>query len=117
MFSNLDYDTKHPVILPKGQFAKLLIRFQHKVLKHAGVDTVISSLRTNYWIIGMRRLAKTDMKECLSCRWHDSKPFSQPLAPLPKERVRSAPPFSVTGLDYAGPLFCADCPGKNFYVL
>jgi len=116
-FSNLDYDTKHPVIIPKGQFAKLMIRFQHRFLKHAGVDTVSSSLRTNFWIIGVRRLAKTVMKECLSCRRHDSRPCSQPVAPLPKERVRSAPPFSVTGLDYAGPLFCADCPSKKFYVL
>ncbi|XP_064116674.1 uncharacterized protein LOC135222519 [Macrobrachium nipponense] len=116
-FSNLDYDTKHPVIIPNGQFAKLLIRFQHEFLKHAGVDTVISSLRNSFWIIGMRRLAKTVMKECLSCRWHDSKPCSQPVAPLPKERVRSSPPFDVTGLGYAGPLFCADCSSKKFYVL
>ncbi|XP_068229312.1 LOW QUALITY PROTEIN: uncharacterized protein [Palaemon carinicauda] len=116
-FSNLEYDTKHPVIIPKGQLAKLLIRFQHRFLKHAGVDTVISSLRNNFWIIGMRRLAKTVIKECLSCRWHDSKPCSQPVAPLPKERIRASPPFDVTGLDYAGPLFCADCPSKKFYVL
>ncbi|XP_068250434.1 uncharacterized protein [Palaemon carinicauda] len=65
----------------------------------------------------MRRLAKTVIKECLSCRWHNSKPCSQPVAPLPKERVRTSPPFDVTGLDYAGPLFCADCPSKKFYVL
>lgn len=62
-FSDLDYDTKHPVIIPKGPLAKLLIRFQHKFLKHAAVDTVISSLRTNLWIIGVRRLAKTVVME------------------------------------------------------
>ena len=116
-FSNLDYDAKHPVIIPKGQFATLLIRFQHKFMKHAGVDTVISSLRNNFWVIGIRRLAKTVVKECLSCRRHDSKPCSQPVAPLPKDRVRSAPPFNVTGLDYAGPLFCSDFPGMKIYVL
>lgn len=116
-FSNLDSDTKHPVIIPKGQFAKLLIRVQHKFLKHAYIDTVNTSLRNKSWILGMRKLAKTVMKECLSCREHDSKPCSQPVAPLPKERVRSAPPFNVAGLDYAGPLFCADCPSKKLYVL
>ncbi|XP_068201638.1 uncharacterized protein [Palaemon carinicauda] len=110
-FFNLNYDTKHPVIIPKGQFAKLLIRSQHRFLKHAGVDTVISSLRSNFWIIVMRRLAKTVIKECLSCCWHDSKPCSQPVAPLPKERVRSSPPFDVTGLDYA------DYPSKKCCVL
>ena len=116
-FSILDYDTKHPVIIPRGQCAKLAIRFQHKFLKHAGVGTVTSSLRNNFWIMGMRRLAKTVLKEGISCRRHDSKPCSQPVAPLPKERVRSAPPFNITGLDYAGPLFCADCPNKKLYVL
>ncbi|XP_068232198.1 uncharacterized protein [Palaemon carinicauda] len=63
-------------------------------------------------LLGMRRLAKTVIKECLSCRWHNSKPCSQPVAPLPRERVRTSPPFDVTGLDYAGPLFCADCPRR-----
>lgn len=116
-FSDLDYDTKHPVIIPRGPLAKLLIRFQHKLLKHAGVGTVISSLRTNFWIIGVRRLAKTVVKECFSCRCFDTRPCSQPVAPLPKERVTSAPPFSVTGLDFAGPLFCADYPSNKFYVL
>ncbi|XP_066987481.1 uncharacterized protein [Macrobrachium rosenbergii] len=38
--------------------------------------------------------------------WYDSKACSQPVAPLPELRVKSAPPFSVTGLDFAGPLFC-----------
>ena len=57
------------------------------------------------------------MKECFSCRWHDSKPCSQPVASLPKGRVRSAPPFNVTGLEYAAPLFCADFSSKKLYVL
>lgn len=39
------------------------------------------------------------------------------MAPLPKGRVTSAPPFSVTGLDFTGPLFCADYPSNKFYVL
>ncbi|XP_042892723.1 uncharacterized protein LOC122266866 [Penaeus japonicus] len=116
-FSELDYDTKHPFIIPKGKYAKLLIKFQHKYLKHAGVDSVISSIRTQFWIISVRKLAKTIVKECLICRWLDSRPCSQPVAPLPKERITTARPFSVTGLDYAGPLFCADFPDKKFYVL
>ena len=32
-FSDLSYDSKHPVILPKGHFSKLLAQFQHKIFK------------------------------------------------------------------------------------
>ncbi|MCH2241292.1 MAG: hypothetical protein MK041_05035 [Aquabacterium sp.] len=39
------------------------------------------------------------------------------MAPLPKDRVQKTPPFAVTGIDHAGPLYCADDPGKKFYIL
>ena len=31
--------------------------------------------------------------------------------------MKAAPPFTVTGLDFAGPLFCADFPSKELYGL
>ncbi|XP_014675866.1 PREDICTED: uncharacterized protein LOC106815855 [Priapulus caudatus] len=58
-FSNLDYESRHPVILPQCHVSKLLVRFQHVFLKHAGVSTLVSTLRGSYWIVGVRRLAKT----------------------------------------------------------
>lgn len=116
-FSSLGYNSKHPIILPKGHFSKLLVQFQHKFMKHAGVNSIVSSLRTSFWVIGLRRMAKTVVRECLSCRRHDSRPCSQPVAPLPDLRVNPAPPFAVTGLDFTGPLFSADHPGKKLYVL
>lgn len=115
--SNLSYDEKHPVILPKGQFATLLIRSCHVRLQHAGVDTVLNSLRNNYWIIGSRRLAKAVKKGCMSCQRVDAQACNQAGAPLSELRVHQAPPFTVTGLDYAGPLFCIDFPKVKFYIL
>ena len=53
----------------------------------------------------------------MTCQRQDSKACSQPVAPLPELRVKSAPPFAVTGLDYAGPLFCIDLPSKKLYIL
>lgn len=115
--SVLPYQEKHPIILPKGHLTKLLVEYQHRVLKHAGVNTVVSSLRNEYWIIGLRRLVKTVKRECVSCQRVDSRACNQPVAPLPDLRVTQAPPFSVTGMDYAGPLFCCDHPGKKLYIL
>ena len=41
----------------------------------------------------------------------------QPMAPLPSDRVRRSPPFNVTGIDHAGPLYCSDFPKRKFYLL
>ena len=81
------------------------------------VSTLITTLRNSYWIVRLRRIAKTVCKECVFCRRQDSKACSQPVAPLPELRVKAAPPFTVTGLDYAGPLFCLDFPSKKLYIL
>lgn len=116
-FSDLSYDSKHPVILPKGHFSKLLVQFQHIFLKHAGVNSIVSSLKTSFYAFGLRRMTKTVVRECISCRRHDSRPCSQAAAPLPDLRVTPAPPFAVTGIDFAGPLFSADYPEKKLYIL
>ncbi|XP_068245362.1 uncharacterized protein [Palaemon carinicauda] len=116
-YSDLCYESKHPIILPPSHIVKALVHFQHVLLKHAGVSTLMSTLRNSYWIVRLRRLAKAVCRECASCRRQDSKACRQPVAPLPELRVKSAPPFTVTGLDYAGPLFCADMPLKKLYIL
>jgi hypothetical protein len=116
-FSNLSYEEKRPLILPKGRLAELIICFQHQLLKHAGVSLLVSSLRNSYWIIGLRRLAKKVKRQCIQCQKLDSGPFKQKIAPLPGDRIKPAAPFSVVGIDHAGPLYCADVPGKKFYIL
>ena len=62
-------------------------------------------------------MAKSVCRMCVPCRRHDSKPCTQPAAPLPELRVKPTPPFSVTGLDYAGPLYCTTMPSKKLYIL
>ena len=115
--ANISYDSKHPIIIPPGHIAKLLVLFQHNFLKHAGVSTLISTLRSCYFIIRLRKLAKLVCRECITCRRHHSQACRQPIAPFPGLRVNSAPPFTVTGVDYAGPLFCVDFPSKKMYIL
>ena len=43
---------------------------------------------------------------CTVCRRYQGKPYSSPEAPpFPSFRVQEALPFSVSGIDYAGPLY------------
>ena len=116
-FSELSYDAKHPIILPPSHVTLLLVRFQHGFLKHAGLNTLLSSLRSQFHIIGARKLAKTVIKYCVPCQRQDSRPCNQVAAPLPADRVRQAPPFSVCGLDHAGPLFCKGSDQKYYILL
>ena len=65
---------------------------------------MITSLRGQFWIVGLRRLAKRVKRECVACQKHDARSCSESMAPLPEDRTNKAPPFSVTGVDHAGPL-------------
>ncbi|XP_013390867.1 uncharacterized protein LOC106159196 [Lingula anatina] len=116
-FSHLSYEAKHPIILPKGHFSLLLIRHLHNTLKHAGVNSLLVRLRDEYWITGARRMCKRVKRECITCQRLDTAVSSQPVPPLPSMRVNTAPPFSVSGLDHGGPLFCCDTGSKKFYIL
>lgn len=114
---SLLYDDKHPIILPKCHVSYLIVKAQHSLLKHAGVNTLISTLRNTYWIVSIRTLAKNICKKCIDCQRQDSRPCEQITAPLPEDRIKKTPPFSVIGIDHAGPLFCSDLPDKKLYIL
>ena len=115
-YSDMSFESKHPIIIPAGHLAILLVRHHHLLLKHAGVGAMLTSLRNEYWILGARRLAKRVKRFCIACQKVDVRSVEQPIAPLHKSRVRQARPFAVIGLDHAGPLFCADHPRKKFYI-
>ncbi|CAL4112477.1 unnamed protein product, partial [Meganyctiphanes norvegica] len=91
--SELDYCTKHPIIIPAGPVALLLIRFSHMHLQHSGVETMITYLRSKYYIIGVRKSAKSVVHKCFPCQRQKAKPMNQVGAPLPRDRVRRAAPF------------------------
>ena len=114
--SDLSHEEKHPIILPKGHLSLLLVRHQHVLMNHAGVSTLVTSLRDSLWIVSVRPLAKQVVKSCVACRRQEARPYNAVVAPLPADRVKSVCPFSVTGVDFAGPLYVVDCPGKKFYI-
>jgi hypothetical protein len=121
MASDIDEGRKRPVVLPKNSsFTRLLVRSEHEELMHSGVGAVMASLRANYWILGLRGIAKATVRACVVCKRHASKPFSEDTAPLPSERVSSSPaiPFLHVGVDYAGPLFIQSNSGqRKVYIL
>lgn len=114
--SDLAYEEKHPVIIPRGHLAVLLVRELHHVLKHCGVSTLITAVRSSLWIIGLRTIARRVVRGCVSCRRQDSQACCEPAPPLPRDRVTEARVFGICSCDFAGPLFSVDFPKQKMYI-
>ena len=102
--SEMSYDAKHPVILGKHHITLLLLRHTHIMRHHEGVESMLSFLRQRYWIVGVRRLLRSVKSACVACRRYDAKSADEVSPPLPCDRVTFRSPFSLCGIDYAGPL-------------
>ena len=105
--ANLPYATKYPLFLPrKAPFTTLVVRRAHSRVMHNGVKETLTEIRSKYWIIKGRSLVRSIIHYCVTCKRHEGASFKTPIPPaLPTFRVQEQPPFTFTGVDYAGPLY------------
>ncbi|GFU37141.1 integrase catalytic domain-containing protein [Nephila pilipes] len=104
-FSDIPFDTQHPLILDGNPpFVHLLIQHTHIHLYHLSVRIVLSELRSTFWILRGRQAIKKALHKCLPCKLFKAKCGMQIEAPLPFERVVPSAPFTITGIDFAGPV-------------
>ena len=106
-YSDLTYDTKFPILIPsRNLVTTLIIKACHKVVQHNGVKETLCQLRTKYWVCKARQRIKTILSNCITCKKHSQKQYSEPLtAQLPDYRVTKSVPFSTCGIDFAGPFY------------
>lgn len=102
---NISYDVKHPIILPgESIVVKSMISEVHSLLGHLGRETILTSLRKKFWIIGANKVIKKLLRDCLICRKLNSKPTVQIMGDLPTERITpNLPVFYNVGIDCFGP--------------
>ncbi|GFQ98507.1 integrase catalytic domain-containing protein [Trichonephila clavata] len=96
---------------------ELLIWESHNRVFHSGVSHTLVQVREKYWILKARQTIKSLLKKCIICKRFNSNPGNQVIAPLPDVRVTESPPFSVVGIDFAGPLFVKDSDAKQYILL
>ena len=104
----LPYDTRCPIILPRGHWVtKLIVKNYHERANHAaGVNFILCQLSERFWIIAAREEIREWDHECNECKKRRNKPACQIMAPLPKTRLRfTFRPFAQTAVDFAGPLY------------
>ena len=86
--------------------AVLITRQAHEKVLHNGVKDTLTEIRTKYWVVKGRSLVKSIVQRCVLCKKFEGRPHRlPPPPPLPEFRVTEAPPFSSTGVDFAGPLY------------
>ena len=102
----VEYETKHPIILPyRHHVTETIILQYHQRAGHLGQEYVPASLRQLYWIIKGRSAVRKVIGDCFICKNLGAAKGGQLMANLPKERVLLGdPPFTHVGVDYLGPL-------------
>lgn len=102
--SELNYEMKHPVIIPHdSRLAWLLADNAHRKTKHGGVQVMTQFIRQTYWIPKLRNLLRSFTHKCTTCVRISARVNEQMMGDLPSERVQIGKPFLHTGVDYAGP--------------
>ena len=85
-YSKLSYSKVHSIILHgKHPVTKILIRSEHKQLLHGGPNLVITSLSRHFYIISCRKIVRSVVRQCITCRRQALKPQPQMLGQLPPE--------------------------------
>ncbi|XP_044591438.1 uncharacterized protein LOC123269639 [Cotesia glomerata] len=108
---------KHPAILPRdAALTRLIISDAHQRTMHGGTQITLAYIRQRYWIIGGRQPVRLHILKCLVCARHRGVRAQQLMGQLPAQRVTPSPPFSHTGVDYAGPVSIKSWKGRGSKV-
>ncbi|XP_065091625.1 uncharacterized protein LOC135712602 [Ochlerotatus camptorhynchus] len=104
--SQLPYQTKHPALLPANHpLSSLIAKYYHLNLLHGGGRLLLTAIREEFWPIRGRQLVRSTVRNCFRCVRLNPVPAQQQIGQLPTSRITPGRPFSVTGVDYAGPLY------------
>ena len=120
--ADLPEDARRPMILPhKSTLSKLLAAHVHRKLYHAGSGPCRVELQRHFWITGSKTLVRRTIHDCVRCARFNTQPIFPLMGDLPAARVNPSPPFTHTGLDYAGPIATKSCfegfPEKSYILV
>ncbi|XP_026462882.1 uncharacterized protein LOC113369945 [Ctenocephalides felis] len=99
--SDLGYDKRHPMVLPKNHaLSSLIARYEHIKSFHSGAQHLLHTLRETYWPINGRNLCKGIIRRCVICFKVNPTSTSPLMGDLPKNHVTPHLPFTNCGVDF-----------------
>ena len=102
--TNDKYFNPQPILIPKAHLSLLLIRRIHYETFHGGSKLICTLLRRSFWIPNVNIVAKAFVRSCSRCNRYKASTYSPMMGQLPDFRVNERKPFSMVGLDFAGPV-------------
>lgn len=102
--SSLNFEQKHPILLPGNhRLTLLIIEHVHKSHSHPGPQTLQYILAQKYWIFSFKRIIKGVTSRCRQCFLSNPKSPQPIMGNLPAARISQVKPFSHVGIDFGGP--------------
>ncbi|KAJ0169427.1 hypothetical protein K1T71_015014 [Dendrolimus kikuchii] len=112
--AQVDYDKRHPVILPcDSHLTKLIIQDAHDKTFHGGPQLMLNFLRTKYWVIRARECVKKCYRNCVTCLRYSQQNYNQLMGQLPETRLKPMRPFKISGVDFTGHINIRFSPGRG----
>ena len=98
--------SKYLIIMPcKHPVTDMIIRYHHAQVGHMGQESVLSSLRREFWVMKGRTAVRRVVRNCMECRRRKARLGEQFMADLPECRVTpNQPAFTNVRVDFFGPL-------------
>ena len=116
--SGLSYNERHPIILPEQSvFCKLLILFSHNIFLHAEIQLLMRVIRQEFYIPRLKAQVRKCIVQCKTCTIFKQQVKTQIMGALPKDRTSFSLPFTVTGVDFAGPFNIKSSTLRNAKLL
>ena len=103
--SSLPYDTRFPILLPRGR---------HDQVMYNGVAETLVQVRSKYWIVKGKQTVKNIISKCVVCKKLEGRPYGiPPSSQLPGFRLSDEFAFTSIGVDFAGPVYVKDIYHKS----
>ena len=98
------YDDEALVLLPYShKVSRLFAEYTHKEGGHLGITATVSKIRLRIWIPRITKMVKSIRFHCVDCKKRNRNLQDQRMSCLPIERLKPAPAFCFTSLDFFGP--------------
>lgn len=112
--SLLTFAQKHPILLPsRHPLTDRIIKEIHETHHHTNIQNTLYILRQKFWITDGRNQVRRVVRACTRCFRFQASATEYRMGDLPSFRVREAPPFANTGVDFCGPFFVKEKKHRN----